>query len=120
MYWAVARSAARPGAFAVFYIGNAFHEYVVRGVIGMGWIIVEEREEYETLRYVYASPIGLLTYLSGRSSVKFTLATLSAALILVLGWTVLGVRWDAGSIRPLAFLGAFAIGLVATLFLGFV
>ena len=74
MYWAVARHGARPEAFTAFYVANAFHEYVVRVLIGMGWIIVEEREEYETLRYVVTSPVGLLTYLTGRSSVKFALS----------------------------------------------
>ena len=120
MYRSVAGHGARPETFAAFYIANAFHEYVVRVLIGMGWLVVEEREDYGTLRYVYASPVGLLTYLTGRSSVKFTLATLSAVMILVLGWTVLGVRWEPSVTRlaPLAL--ALAIGLVATLFAGFV
>lgn len=120
MYWAVARHGAQPAAFAAFYIANAFHEYVVRVLVGMGWIIVEDREEYETLRYVYASPVGLLTYLSGRSSVKFALATLSAVMILALGRFALGVPWDPAQIRWAPFLLVFGIGLVATLFAGFV
>lgn len=119
MYWSVSRQSPRPDTFAMFYVANAFHEYVVRVLIGMGWVIVEEREDYETLRYVYTSPVGLLTYLTGRSSVKFALATVSAVLILVLGWTVLGVRWDAAQIRWLPFGVTFVIGLVATLFAGF-
>jgi len=118
MYWAVARSAARPGAFAAFYIGNAFHEYVVRGVIGMGWIVVEEREEYETLRYVYASPIGMLTYLWGRSTTKFVLASLSVVLMLAMGWW-LGVRWEWGAVRWPELVVALLLGFTATLFLGF-
>ena len=48
MYWAVAKTATRPAAFAGFYLANAFHEYVVRVLVGMGWIVIEEREEYET------------------------------------------------------------------------
>jgi ABC-2 type transport system permease protein len=36
MYWAVSGAAARPEAFAAFYVANAFHEYVVRVLIGMG------------------------------------------------------------------------------------
>ncbi len=120
MYWSVAGHGARPEAFAAFYVANAFHEYVVRVLIGMGWIIVEEREEYETLRYVYASPVGILNYLTGRSATKFGLATVSVVLVLTLGWTVLGVHWDPSLIKPGWFLVAFAIGLVATLFAGFV
>ena len=33
----------------------------LRVLIGMGWVIVEEREEYETLKYVFASPMGIFT-----------------------------------------------------------
>ena len=120
MFWAVARHGARPEAFAAFYVANAFHEYVVRVLVGMGWVVVEEREEYETLRYVCASPMGLISYLTGRSVVKFGLATFSAALVLVLGATVLGVRWDPGRANLAGFAAAFAMGLVATLFLGYV
>ncbi len=120
MYWAVAGQGAKPAAFAAFYVANAFHEYVVRVMIGMGWIVVEDREEYETLRYVYVSPVGLLTYLAGRSTVKFGLATLSAVMILALGRFVLGVPWDVAQVQWGPFLLVFAIGLVATLFAAFV
>ena len=120
MYWAVSGHGAKPAAFAAFYVANAFHEYVVRVLIGMGWIVVEEREDYETLRYVYVSPVGLLVYLAGRSTVKFALATLSAVLILLLGRFVLHVPWDLGQVQWAPFLLVFAIGLVATLFAGFV
>ena len=120
MYWAVAGHGAKPAAFAAFYVANAFHEYVVRVLVGMGWIVIEDREEYETLRYVYVSPVGMLTYLAGRSSVKFALATLSAVMILVLGRCVLGVPWDPAHIQWAPFLLVFAIGLAATLFAGFV
>jgi len=119
MYWAVAGQAARPEAFAAFYLGNAFHEYVVRVLVGMGWIIVEEREEYETLRYVFASPIGLLTYLAGRSVTKFALASISVVILLVLGWWLLGLRWDWLALPWPKLILAFALGLVATLSLGF-
>ena len=119
MYWAVAGGAARPGAFAAFYVANAFHEYLVRVLIGMGWAIVEEREEYETLRYVYTSPMGLLTYLLGRSVIKFALASASVLLLMVVGWLVLGVRWDWATVQWLPLLGTFALGLAATVFLGF-
>ena len=120
MYWAVARHGAKPEAFAAFYLANAFHEYVVRVLIGMGWIVVEEREEYETLRYVYVSPVGLLNYLTGRATVKFGLATVSVVLLLLLGATVLHVPWDPSQFDPAGFAVAFVLGIIATLFLGYI
>jgi ABC-2 type transport system permease protein len=119
MYWAVSGTAMRPAAFAGFYVANAFHEYVVRVLIGMGWVIVEEREEYETLRYVVASPMGMITYLWGRSAMKFALATVSVTLMLLVGWFVLGVRWDPATVRWLPLAVAIPLGLIATVFLGF-
>ncbi|HST00185.1 MAG TPA: ABC transporter permease [Usitatibacter sp.] len=119
MYWAVAGQASRRDAFAAFYVANAFHEYVVRLLIGMGWVIVEEREEYETLKYVFVSPVGMRTYLAGRSVTKFALATVSATLLLVVGWFVLGVRWDWGAVRVAPLLLSAGLALTATVFLGF-
>lgn len=118
MFWAVTGQAARPGLFAAFYIGNAFHEYVVRVLVGMGWVVVEEREEYETLKFVYASPIGMLTYLWGRASIKIVLGSLSVVLVLAVGW-FLGVRWDWTQVRWGWLALAFPLGLAATVFLGF-
>jgi ABC-2 type transport system permease protein len=119
MYWAVSGVAAKRGAFAAFYLANAFHEYVVRVLIGMGWVVVEEREEYETLKYVYTSPIGMITYLWGRSVMKFGLATTSVLLMLAVGWFFLGVRWDWGAVAWAPLLVSLALGLTATVFLGF-
>jgi ABC-2 type transport system permease protein len=88
-------------------------------VIGMGWIVVEEREDYETLRYVYTSPIGMLTYLWGRSVVRFVLATISVVLTLAVGWWVVGVRWPWGEVHWGLLALALPLGLLATQYLGF-
>jgi len=119
MYWAVRGTAVHEHAFLGFYVANAFHNFVTTVLVGMGWIVVEEREEYETLKYVYASPVGIFTYLLGRSSVKLALATISTLLTLAVGWFALGLRWDWSATRwaPLAL--ALPLGLLACVFLGF-
>ena len=119
MYWAVAGHASHAHRFLGFFVANAFHAYVTTVVLGMGWVVVEEREEYETLKYVVTSPIGMFTYLAGRGSVKLLLASLSTLLTLLVGWFLLGQRWAWSSVQwgPLAV--ALALGLVASLYLGF-
>jgi len=119
MYWAVSGTGIKREVFAAFYVANAFHEYVVRVMIGMGWVVVEEREEYEMLRYVVVSPVGMLTYLWGRSITKIALASISAVVILAIGWMFLGVRWDWSAVQWLGLACAFGLGLIATVFLGF-
>jgi ABC-type multidrug transport system permease subunit len=119
MYWAVRRPGPQDVLFAGFFVANAFHTFVNTVVVDMGWIVFSEREEYETLRYVVASPVGMRTYFAGRAMVKFARAALSAALLLALGWFALGVRWPAAATRlgPLAL--AIALGLVTLLFASF-
>jgi len=119
MYWAVRGHAVAAPAFAALYVGNAFHIYVQQVLVGMGWVIVEEREEFETLKYVVASPVGLIVYLGGRASVKLVLATVSLLLTLAIGWWLVGVRWDWSLVRWLPLLATWAIGLVAVVNLGF-
>ncbi len=119
MYWAVSGAPIRHEVFAAIFVANAFHNYVTQVLVGMGWIVVEEREQYETLKYVYASPIGIFTYLAGRSAVKFVLATVSVVLTLAIGWLALDVRWSWAGVSWAPLLLAFGLGLVATVFLGF-
>jgi len=63
--------------------------------------------------------VGMFTYLAGRSLVKFALATLSVLATLLVGWFLLGVRWDWAQVQWLPFIAATAAGLASTLFLGF-
>ncbi len=119
MYWAVAGEATRREAFLGFFIGNAFHVYVTQVVVGMGWLIVEEREDYETLKYVYTSPMGMFTYLTGRASVKLALATVSLILTLMVGWWVIGLRWNWADVNWGSWLLSFVLGLWACVSLGY-
>jgi ABC-type multidrug transport system permease subunit len=102
-----------------FYLANAFHEYVIRILVGMGWVVVEEREEYETLKYIYTSPVGIFVYLWGRSTVKFVQATVSVILILTMGWLVLGLRWEWSAVRWAPLILSFLLGLTAVVYFGF-
>jgi ABC-2 type transport system permease protein len=119
MYWAVAGQAMRRESFQLFYLANAFHVYVTQLLVGMGWVVVEEREDFETLKYVYASPIGMFTYLAGRCSVKLVLATVSCVLALAVGWFALGLRWDWSQVAWAPLAVTLVLGLVASVWLGF-
>lgn len=119
MFWAVSGEATRRETFMAFYLANAFHAYVVQVLIGMGWVVVEEREDYATLKYVVASPIGMFTYLAGRSAVKLLLASVSMVLALAVGWFGIGFRWDWGLVAWGPLLATFALGLTASVALGF-
>lgn len=118
MYHAVRGPGTHDPLFVGFFVANAFHNYVNTVMVGMGWAVFEEREEYETLKYVYAAPIGIFTYLVGRSGVKFALASLSMLITLTVGWLGLGVRWEWAHVQWWPLVLTIALGLGAALFLG--
>jgi ABC-2 type transport system permease protein len=61
----------------------------------------------------------MFTYLAGRSTVKFALATISVLVTLAVGWFFLGVRWDWAHVQWLPLAASIVAGLSSTLFLGF-
>ncbi len=115
MYWAVSGHAVHSTAFTGFYLANAFHSYVNSVVVDLGWVVFSEREEYEMLKYIAASPMGLNTFLLGRAVIKFGRATISVLLVLALGWFALGLRWGNAAAHPAALAATLALGLAATL-----
>jgi ABC-2 type transport system permease protein len=88
-------------------------------VVAMGWVVVDDREQYETLKQIVTAPIGMFTYLWGRTMVKFAQATLSAGLILGIGWWLLDLTWNWSTVQWGPLLLAIAIGLVAVVHCGF-
>ena len=45
--------------FAYLYLGNAFYQYVPAVLSGISWTIIEDREHYRTLKYIYIAPLKI-------------------------------------------------------------
>ncbi len=58
---------SRDGFFDYLFISNAFFMVVISGLAGMSWAIIDDRENYKMLKYIYTSPARKLAYLVGRS-----------------------------------------------------
>ena len=114
VWWAAGAHAPSRAMFDAVYLGNAFHNFVTWVVIGMGWAIVEEREDYETLKYVFTSPMGLYTALVGRAVVKLAIAALGTVMVMAVGWFVLHITWDWRSVNGWALALTLVLGCVAT------
>ncbi|MCK5547595.1 MAG: ABC transporter permease [Thermoplasmata archaeon] len=109
MYWFVG---APQSVFYYMFIGSAFFMYVFNVMIGVSWIIHEDREHYQTLKYLYISPANFYLYMFGRSVSRVLITTVAVIITLLFGVFALGVQIDAGQIDyPMLFL-VLAIGLV--------
>ena len=114
----VARGAATAESFLYLFIGNTFFLYVTEVLIGISWAVFRDREDFETLKYIYTAPLRLLPYLLGRAFTKVVTATIGVSVALLFGKFVLGlpIGGDAGSWVRLA--AAVSLGLVSVAWLG--
>jgi len=71
--------------FAFIYLGNAFFMLVGAVVQGVSWGIMDDREHYRTLKYLYIAPIRMPVYLIGRSAANFITRLFSVIITLLFG-----------------------------------
>jgi len=118
MYAMVNRARFDSPMFTYMYVGNAFYMFVGAVMSGMGWVIVQDREHYRTLKSVYAAPLDVRLYLIGRGLTKFVTASFSVFLTLSLGIAFLGVPVSPSAINWPLFVAALALGVTMLAFMG--
>ena len=82
----------RDGFFDYLFISNAFFMVVISGLAGMSWAIIDDRENYKMLKYIYTSPARKLAYLIGRSVAKLAMGLLTTVILLGTGLLFLGLH----------------------------
>jgi len=109
-------SSAEFRAFVV--VGSALWSFVVGGIAGLAWSILDDRERYRMLKYLYVSSSAFAVVLIGRGTARVAIGAVGALVTLTVGVGFLGVRLDPGRIDWLLLVGSMAFGLVAILALG--
>jgi ABC-2 type transport system permease protein len=118
MYWVIARTNTASPYFAYMYLGNTAYIYVGSILAGVSWAVIDDREHYQTLKYIYASPISFYFYLLGRGMARFLTGTLSVVITMAFGLLVLRLSIDAAQIRWLYLAVSMTVGLTSMAFLG--
>ncbi|HWO58119.1 MAG TPA: ABC transporter permease [bacterium] len=120
MYKVIRGGADDPLGFAQIYLGNAFFILVMQSILVIGFIVFEDRERYEMIRYVYLAPIGLGPYMLARGASH--VAATSAAIILTLLLGVFGfdLRMHLALSELPYFAATMALGVAATLAMGLI
>lgn len=118
MYYVVTRGTAQEELFAGLFVGNAFFTYVGQLTFGMSWVIMEDREFFQTLRQIYLATPNIYSYLSGRALGKFAVTTISVIVILVFGRFILDLPVHLATVRWGLLAAVFPLGIVAAAALG--
>ena len=109
---------ADPHSFAFLYVGNAFFIFVGSTLFGTFQVIQSDREWYQTIRYVYISPISYYVYIFGRAFSKIAVSISAVLITLVFGVFFLGVEMQFSVERLPLFVVSLALGLFVLLAIG--
>jgi ABC-2 type transport system permease protein len=110
----------RGGFFEYMYLSNAFFMVVISALSGMSWAVMEDRENYRMLKYIYTSPARKLAYLSGRATAKLGIGILTALILLTSGALFLGLPLDLARVQWGWLVAYFVTGMALLLALGLV
>jgi ABC-2 type transport system permease protein len=120
MYTVITNGDYESPIFPYIYLGNAFYIYVGQLMTGISWAVIDDREHYKTLKYIYAAPIHFPTYLLGRGVARFLVATISVIVTIAFGILFLRLRIDLAEVNWLLFLVSIIIGVIMLALMGLI
>lgn len=97
MYVVIAGSAHNQ-FFDYIYVSNALYIIVMQSIANMSWTVLEDREHYRMLKYIYTAPISLYWYLVGRATARVLIGIMMCILLIVLGVLWLGLQLNVAAI----------------------
>ena len=116
----ISAGAADPRLRAFVVIGSAMWSFVVVGGAGLALSVLEDRERYRMLKYLYVSPNSLLVLLLGRGTARVAIGGFGAVVTLGVGVAFLGLPFDPLAVDwPLA-VTTMVLGLISVVALGVV
>jgi ABC-2 type transport system permease protein len=109
---------SRPEYRSFIVVGSALWSFVQSGVSGLAWMILDDRERYRMLKYVYVSPSDFLAVMMGRGVARIGVGAMGAAITIGVGVVALGVAFAPSRIDWPLLLAVMVLGIVAVLGIG--
>jgi len=104
--------------FSYIYLGNAFYVYVGSIMSGISWAVIDDREHYKTLKYMYVAPINIQVYLIGRGVARFLVASITVIITILVGYFFLHVKITLASVNWPLFVVSLLIGVIMLAMMG--
>jgi ABC-2 type transport system permease protein len=97
--------------FPYIYYGNAFYIYVGAVMAGISWAVIDDREHYKTLKYMYIAPIRIPAYWLGRGVARFLSGSIAVAITLAFGVIFLHVPLNPAEVNWPLFVVSLVLGI---------
>jgi len=104
--------------FAYIYLGNAFYTYVGAVMTGVAYAVIDDRERYRMLKYVYIAPIDFRLYLIGRAAARVVTGSTAVLITIGVGVLFLHVHIDPRAVDWPLFVVSLGVGVVMLALLG--
>ena len=104
--------------FPYIYLGNAFYMYVGAVMSGVSWAVLDDREHYKTLKYIYTAPVAIPFYLMGRGVARFITGTFAVVITIAAGALFLHVPLDLAQVNWPLFIVSLLLGVVMLALMG--
>src|SRR5262245_53343047 len=85
MYSVITDGATSEPIFAYIYLGNALYILVGQVVSGVSWTIINDREQYKTIRQLYTTPMDGYFYMMGRGVARLLVGVVALAITIGFG-----------------------------------
>jgi len=110
--------ATDPAVQTFVVLGSALWAMLVAGIAGPAWSVLEDRERYRMLKYLYVSPATLLVLLVGRGGARIATGAMGTAVALAFAVVVLGLRIDPATVDWALLAVTLVLGVVPIMALG--
>ncbi|UYN89162.1 MAG: ABC transporter permease [Anaerolineales bacterium] len=120
MYSVITNGNFQDPMFAYIYLGNAFYIYVAAVLTGVSWTVIDDREIYRMLKYIYIAPVHVPVYLLGRGFAKFAFGSLAVFITIAAGVYFLNVPLDLSLVNWPLFVVSLTLGIVMLAMMGLV
>jgi ABC-2 type transport system permease protein len=120
MYSIIAKGNFGTPIFPYIYYGNAFYIYVGAVMAGISWAVIDDREHYKTLKYMYIAPIHIPVYWLGRGVARFLSGSVAVLITLVFGVLFLKVPLDLARVDWPLFVASLTVGIAMLSMMGLI
>ncbi len=106
--------------FPYIYLGNAFYIYVGAVMTGVSWAVIDDREHYKTLKYMYIAPIKIQFYLLGRGVSRFLIGTVAVIITIAVGTLFLKLPLNLAEVNWGLFIVSLLVGVTMLAMIGLI
>src|SRR2546423_13947387 len=118
MYWVISGFRPQVSFFGFLIVGSAAWSFVEQIMVRLSNAILEDREQFAMLKYVYIAPHSFIAFLIGRSVPRMFAACLSFIITLGFGIAILGVPINLLQVNYPLLLLALILGFIAIVAFG--